>query len=495
MSTIAENIKTLQSIKTDIKSAIAEKGGSVGDTFTSYAQAIRDLPSGGGGIDLYSITDKTLSEIDDTKGTITDFDLYGFETLTSINLPQCWSIGYDKLIDPTKLTSLSLGAELLLYDNFIYNVSGFDLTKYSETACIINSEAYSSLFSSGCLIYNLNSSNMSSYNWTGIRENCFAFDTFTNASFPYAWYVASQAFNYCYYLTSISLPKARYIGNQAFYRCSALTSADLPKATYIGSQAFYSDRNLTYVSLPQATYIGSQAFYSCSKLKTVNMPNVTKIESNVFGVCTTLLSLSIPNVLYISNYAFQSCYALASVSLPNVEFIGTNAFMSCTTLSQIILPKARYIGSQAFYDCSALTSADLPNVLNLGYNAFMYCSNFTSVNLPLIKTITGSHFTYCSKLSYLSVPNASFISGFDNFSELTFVNIDNIKTIERWCFNSASKLQSLYMRSITSVPTWQIYALSSGASSTVKIYVPSSLVSEFQTTTGWSTFSSCYVGV
>ena len=49
MATIAENIQTLRSIKSDIKNAITDKGGNVGNDFKTYAQAITNLPSGGGG--------------------------------------------------------------------------------------------------------------------------------------------------------------------------------------------------------------------------------------------------------------------------------------------------------------------------------------------------------------------------------------------------------------------------------------------------------------
>ena len=49
MATITENIQTLRSIKSDIKNAIIQKGGSVTDAFGTYAQAITNLPSGGGG--------------------------------------------------------------------------------------------------------------------------------------------------------------------------------------------------------------------------------------------------------------------------------------------------------------------------------------------------------------------------------------------------------------------------------------------------------------
>ena len=68
MATIAENIQTLRSIKSDIKNAIIQKGGSVTDAFGTYAQAITDLPSGGGGNeDLIN-----LIERDGTSLTIPD---------------------------------------------------------------------------------------------------------------------------------------------------------------------------------------------------------------------------------------------------------------------------------------------------------------------------------------------------------------------------------------------------------------------------------------
>ena len=54
MATIIENIQTLQSIKTDIKDAIISKGGSVTDAFGGYAQAIKDLPSGGAGDESFA---------------------------------------------------------------------------------------------------------------------------------------------------------------------------------------------------------------------------------------------------------------------------------------------------------------------------------------------------------------------------------------------------------------------------------------------------------
>ena len=48
MATITENLQTIYDCRVDIKQAIINKGGEVGD-LTTYAEAITNLPSGGGG--------------------------------------------------------------------------------------------------------------------------------------------------------------------------------------------------------------------------------------------------------------------------------------------------------------------------------------------------------------------------------------------------------------------------------------------------------------
>lgn len=48
MTTIADKLTQLNTIKSDIKTAINAKGGSVGNDFTAYAPAISALPIGSG---------------------------------------------------------------------------------------------------------------------------------------------------------------------------------------------------------------------------------------------------------------------------------------------------------------------------------------------------------------------------------------------------------------------------------------------------------------
>ena len=48
MSTISEKLTQLNTIKGDIKTAINNKGGEVGDDFSTYATAINNLSAGSG---------------------------------------------------------------------------------------------------------------------------------------------------------------------------------------------------------------------------------------------------------------------------------------------------------------------------------------------------------------------------------------------------------------------------------------------------------------
>ena len=83
MATIAENIQTLRSIKSDIKNAITDKGGNVGNDFKTYAQAITDLPSGGGNEDLVNLIERDITTLNIPEGT-TKIGGHAFNECTSL---------------------------------------------------------------------------------------------------------------------------------------------------------------------------------------------------------------------------------------------------------------------------------------------------------------------------------------------------------------------------------------------------------------------------
>lgn len=113
MATITENIQTLNSIKTDIKQAITNKGGSVGNDFRTYAQAITDLPSGGGGNEgLINLIEGNLTTFDIPDGTtkIGDYVFSKYPTLTSVTIPNSVTeIGKNAFDYCQTLTDVTIG--------------------------------------------------------------------------------------------------------------------------------------------------------------------------------------------------------------------------------------------------------------------------------------------------------------------------------------------------------------------------------------------------
>ena len=237
MATIVENIQTLQSIKSDIKNAIIAKGGSVTDAFGGYAQAITDLPTGGGGdTDIEDgLIMKTLSgSYTNSRVTIIgSYTFYYCKNLTNVSFPNVTEIDSYAFINCTNLTSVSFH---------------------------ICSDIY---------------------------VGAFAYCTnLTNVSFPLCSYIGFSAFANCTNLTSVSFPLCSYIGSSAFINCTNLTSVSFPLCSYIGSSAFKYCSNLTTVSFPLCSYVGSWAFQNCTKLSTIYLMSrrvVSLVNSNAFS--------------------------------------------------------------------------------------------------------------------------------------------------------------------------------------------------------------------
>lgn len=137
-----------------------------------------------------------------------------------------------------------------------------------------------------------------------------------------------------------------------------------------------------------ATTIGSYAFYSCSALTAVNFPNVTSIGSSAFGYCSSVTAASFPNVTNIGDYAFYRCLSLTTVSFPNATTIGSYAFAYCReSLSTVSFPNAMSIKHSAFYSCNSLTTASFPNAKYIGESAFYACYNLISLYLNSISAV------------------------------------------------------------------------------------------------------------
>ena len=225
---IAASLNTLRGVRDAIRDAIVGKGGSLppGSPMGSYAQAITNLPSGGGG-DTEIPFRSRLTVPDDTDPwhltslTATQFRNYAFrddKLLTTVSLPAATSIGTYAFYGCSSLTTASLPA-----------------------ATFINSSAFS---------------------------YCSAL---TTADFPAATSINNSAFERCSKLTTADFPLVTSIGTNAFNGCSSLTTASLPAATSISDYAFRDCTSLTTADFPLATSISGYAFNGCSSLTSLTL--------------------------------------------------------------------------------------------------------------------------------------------------------------------------------------------------------------------------------
>ena len=299
------------------------------------------------------------------------------------------------------------------------------------------------------------------------------------------------------------------IPSQTFYKCGALARVTLSEGiTELGSRAFFQCTNLSRITLPQSlTNIGSEAFYGCAALKTANIPQsvstigerafsgcsslesvelgdlITRIESNTFYNCTSLNSVTIgKGVANFRSCAFQNCSNLKSVyisdlaawcgatfydNLANPLFPGrAKLYVNGVELNEFVAPAGvTTINSRAFMGCSSITKiVDMADVTTVGNRAFCECANLVSANLEGVKVLEDYAFNTCPLL-------ASVHLGSD------------VSTIKSWTFYSAnSSLTEIYCRATT--PPSIYYNANSGYgsfpySAEIKVYVPREAVDNY----------------
>lgn len=110
---ISSELLTLQNTKTAIRTAINNKGGSVGasDTFASYATAIDNLPTGGSNADLIDLIEGDITTMTIPSGTtsIRTGAFYQLTSLTSITIPNSvTTIGQEAFHSCSHLTSANI---------------------------------------------------------------------------------------------------------------------------------------------------------------------------------------------------------------------------------------------------------------------------------------------------------------------------------------------------------------------------------------------------
>lgn len=103
--------------------------------------------------------------------------------------------------------------------------------------------------------------------------------------------------------------------------------------------------------------IGKCAFENTINLKSVSFSNVSTIGSSAFAGCINLSTASFPSVTKICNDAFNGCVGLKYMHFSEVSEIGSSAFFGCTSLLDVAFGSfISIIYPMAFYNCKSFSA-------------------------------------------------------------------------------------------------------------------------------------------
>ena len=193
MSQLIDNLNTIESVKTDIKSAIENKGVDMtGVSFPGYASKIGEI-SGGSGWDQKSFTEGTVEiiNLDNSASFVASNAFNGDINIQTVNLLYATSVG--------------------------------------------NSAFY------GCSLLSQVSLPVCSYIGNYAFESC---SSLSQMSLPVCSYIGDYVFHNCSSLFQVSLPVCSYIGAYAFQNCTSLSIITIGYSSVcsLGSDAFYNTR-------------------------------------------------------------------------------------------------------------------------------------------------------------------------------------------------------------------------------------------------------------
>lgn len=183
---------------------------------------------------------------------------------------------------------------------------------------------------------------------------------------------------------------------------------------------------------------------------------------------------------------FQQCGNITSLTVNGLKWVptrictmdGVGNTQSNPALTSVSFPDAVFPGQRAFAACKNLRTASFPNLQNAYFN---------------YSRLDEYMFSGCTALTSVDIGNVNRICQwmFQNCTSLTELELKAVTNIEANAFNGSSSLATIIIRS-TAVPTLDnINAFTNTPFASGKaggtLYVPSSLISSYQSATNWST--------
>lgn len=513
MATIVENIQILQSIKSDIKSAILAKGGSVTDAFGGYAQAIKDLPTGGStSVEdklvsgaLYSYTNDRVSKMTPLFGNtylysismanVTSIPSNAFRScnMQTVNMPkvsvinggafalgtiQAWNVpNLRRIEDAERFESYNIG-------NYRYGYGAFEKCNFQEPMGMGMGDEEMQGFTLGSCSY----------------IGCFAFSSANMQSWPdlqNVEYIGSSAFTMlnCYAYNSINLTKCSWIGERAF-SYAPVKSVYFAEKVALSSWAFNQTRSFSPIFpansktvLLNSNAVDASVFNTYFNYKyphliysaANNFRNNTVISGSVYGLVSDMLSsglvqeISLPNCWYIDSYTLSECRNLKKLYLGELEYLpNANYIYSCKSLQELNLPKVTSIPNYLCQNSSTITSVVLGNCSRIGERAFQstnistiglsnttYIGSYAFSSCYKLQTITNrlsvtrlenGAFAYCSSLESAGFQNVMYVPSSCHYNNkaLSYATYPNASAIYSYAFEYCSSLVTVALNNCMS---------------------------------------------
>ena len=500
MSQLINNLNLIVSIKSDIKSAIENKGVDMtGVSFGSYADKIGEI-SGGGGVnpsgtleisengvyDVYSYASASvdvhpsasLSETYISNGNYNITGEFNGGVITvDVPAPEFVTETLSVSVNNTYYPGEGVNGFSQVVVDVPQSVTGYTEKDVTEGIQIVNLSNSASFVAEK--VFYENNQLQTVYLPNCVTVNDWAFNgciNLTSVSLPNCTtFSGSTQFYYDQSLSQIYVPLLKNVPKDAFGECYNLKSIDLPEATYIGSSAFFKCSSLSQINIPKVSVISEYAFSGCNSLKSIYAPECISFSGGLqFNMCTELETVDFPILYSMSDYTFNSCHKLVSVSMPFLYFLSNGNFQNCSALSELNLPLLlSFFSDNNFNNCSSLEKISLPLCYNFGYYSY-YRNQFN--NCSSLKEVTIGTGLYMVP-QYVSL-------GSDFITNNGVINID-AEMYDKWLSASGWSSMSSHFRSYVSTNSDPLLSVSDGV-----LYGRTKALIQGQTYVDWKTYVS-----
>ncbi|EMS17764.1 leucine rich repeat protein, bspa family protein [Entamoeba histolytica HM-3:IMSS] len=199
--------------------------------------------------------------------------------------------------------------------------------------------------------------------------------------------IQPSAFYYLIHLEKINLNSVRKIGSHAFELCQHLKEVDLSNIRSLGMSCFSKCKELMTVKYSTyLTTIPAYSFISCSNLKEIEgLDFVQKYEESCFRHCNKLtINEVFSNLKSIYSYC-GSKINVSSLKSSTIHF-GPKSFIANTSLQSIhisqLFPRSKILPSKCFALCTNLTSVQIDDIKCLEKGCFANCYSLINLVLP-----------------------------------------------------------------------------------------------------------------